>query len=85
MKLNPKKVATQYSAVIDGYHVQFGWYESGKAFIAKDYELLSYAEAYRKFVPKRCYTICNSFYVEQTRYDQNMSGIVKYLRDKYCK
>ena len=85
MKLNPKKVATQYSAVIDGCHVQFGWYESGKAFIAKDYELLSYAEAYRKFVPKRCYTICNSFYVGQTRYDENMSGIVKYLRDKYCK
>ena len=85
MKLNLKKVATKYSAVIDGYHVQFGWYESGKAFIAKDYELLSYAEAYRKFVPKRCYTICNSFYVGQTRYDQNMSGIVKYLRDKYCK
>lgn len=85
MKLNPKKVATQYSAVIDGCHVKFGWYDSGKAFIAKDYELLSYAEAYRKFVPKRCYTICNSFYVGQTRYDQNMSGIVKYLRDKYCK
>ena len=85
MKLNPKKVATQYSAVIDGYHVQFGWYESGKAFIAKDYELLSYAEAYRKFVPKRAYTFCNYFYAGKTRYEQNMSGIVKYLRDRYCK
>lgn len=85
MKLNLKKVGSLYRANIDGDEYKFGWYESGKAFIAKDYELLSYAEAWRKFVPKRCYTICNSFYVGQTRYDQNMSGIVKYLRDKYCK
>ena len=85
MKLNLKKVATKYSATIDGDYYRFGWYDSGKAFIARETELLSYAEAYRKFVPKRCYTICNSFYVEQTRYDQNMSGIVHYLRDKYCK
>lgn len=40
MKLNHKKVATRYSAVIDGYHVQFGWYDSGRAFIAENGKLL---------------------------------------------
>lgn len=85
MKLNYQKVATSYGATIGGENFKFGWYESGKAFIAKDGELLSFDEAWRKFVPKRVYTINNSFYVGQTRYDQNMSGIVHYLRDKYCR
>lgn len=85
MKLNLKKVGTLYKTEIDGDCYQYGWYESGKAFIAKDGELLSFDEARRKFVPKRAYTIDNSFYVGQTRYDQNMSGIIHYLIDKYCK
>ena len=85
MKLNTKKVATQYGATIGGENFKFGWYDSGKAFIARETELLSYAEAWRKFVPKRVYTINNSFYVNEIRYDQNMSGIVHYLIDKYCR
>ena len=85
MKLNLKKVGTLYKTEIDGDCYQYGWYESGKAFIAKDGELLSYKEAYRKFVPKLAYTICNSFYNGQTRYDLNTGGIIRYLRDRYCK
>lgn len=85
MKLNIKKVATQYGATIDGENFKFGWYESGKAFIAKDGELLSYAEAYDKFAQKRIYTICKAFFIGNKCYDENMSGIVHYLIDKYCK
>lgn len=85
MKLNPKKIATSYCAKIDGDFYRFGWYDSGRAFIAKDDEIMTYEEAYRKFVPKLAYTICNSFYNGQTRYDLNTGGIVRYLRDRYCK
>lgn len=85
MKLNYQKIKTSYGATIDGDYYMFGWYYSGKAFIARETELLSYAEAWRKFVPKRVYTIDNSFYVGQTRYDKNMSGIIHYLIDKYCR
>ena len=85
MKLNLKKVGTLYKTEIDGDCYQYGWYESGKAFIAKDGELLSYAEAYDKFAQKRIYTICKALFIGNKCYDQNLSGIVHYLIDKYCK
>lgn len=85
MKLNPKKVATQYGAIIDGHSVKFGWYDSGKAFIAKDGELLSYAEAWRKFVPKRAFFLWNNFLIDGTYYHKSLDGIVRYLIDKYCR
>ena len=35
MKLSLKKVGNYYSAWINDANVKYGWYESGRAFIAK--------------------------------------------------
>lgn len=87
MKLNIKKVATQYGATIDGENFKFGWYESGRAFIAKDRELLSYKEAYRKFAPKPQPLYLPDFFYTSTgrQYRKSIDGIVHYLIDKYCR
>lgn len=87
MKLNLKKVGTLYKTEIDGDCYQYGWYESGKAFIAKDGELLSYKEAYRKFAPKPQPLYLQDFFYTSTgrQYRKSIDGIVHYLIDKYCK
>lgn len=85
MKLNIKKVATFYRVIIGGSSIKFGWYESGRAFIARDNELMTYSWAYINLVPIGVYTLYNYFYVGNTRYDKNMSGIVHYLIDECCK
>lgn len=84
MKLNLKKVVTLYKTEIDGDCYQYGWYESGKAFIAKDGELLSFDEAWRKLVPKRAFFLWNNFKIDGTYYHRGFDGIVRYLREKYC-
>lgn len=85
MKLNHMKVGTSYGATIDGERYVFGWYDSGRAFIAKDDELLSYIEACRKFIPKGTYFLSKKFFLNRTYYNRSIDGIVRYLRDNYCR
>lgn len=85
MKLNLDKVHTMYSAVIDGDTYKYGWYHSGKAVVAKNNEVLSFAEAYKNLVPKCSFNLYNAFFVSTTRYKKTLDGIVRYLIDKYNK
>lgn len=41
MKLNLAKAATYTGTTIDGVKYRYGWYESGRAFIAKEDELMT--------------------------------------------
>lgn len=66
-------------------HIEYGWYESGKAFIAWNSRLMSYAEAFEKLVPKSCLNLSNAFFVGVLRYKKTIDGIVRYLIDKYNK
>ena len=83
MKLNFKKVGNYYSAWINDANVKYGWYDSGRAFIAKNDEVMTYKQAYKEFVPKhRCF-LHDAFFVGVTRYQKTIDGIVRYLIDKY--
>lgn len=83
MKLNLDKVATMYSAVIGGETYKYGWYRSGRAFIALYDKLLSFAGAYSKFVPKCGFNLYDYFYVGTKKYKKTIDGIVRYLIEKY--
>ena len=83
MKLNLDKVDTMYSAFIDGDTYKYGWYKSGKAFIALNGKLLSFTGAYNALVPKCSFNLYNAFFVSTTRYKKTIDGIVRYLIDKY--
>ena len=83
MKLNLDKVDTMYGAFIDGDTYKYGWYKSGKAFIALNGKLLSFTGAYNALVPKCSFNLCNAFFVSTTRYKKTIDGIVRYLIDKY--
>ena len=83
MKLNLDKVDTMYSAFIDGDTYKYGWYKSGKAFIALNGKLLSFTGAYSALVPKCSFNLYNAFFVSTTRYKKTIDGIVRYLIDKY--
>lgn len=93
MKLNKDKVATFYSArlkqgeLIEGSFdlLEYGWYNSGKAFIAWNGHVMSFAEAYRKLVPKCSFNLYDAFFVGTTRYKKTIDGIVRYLIEKYNK
>ena len=85
MKLNAKKVATQYSAIIDGYHVQFGWYDSGRAFVAEDGKLMKAYKCYSFYVPSESKLPGKYFEYNSISYDKTLDGIVRFLRAKYCK
>ena len=93
MRLNKAKVGNLYSAklnegeFIEGSFdlLEFGWYESGKAFIAWNNRVMSFAEAYSKFVPKCSYNRYGSFYVGLDEYKKTIDGIVRYLINRYCK
>ena len=61
MKLNLDKVDTMYSAVIGGETYKYGWYRSGRAFIALYDKLLSFAGAYSKLVPKCGFNLYDYF------------------------
>ena len=83
MKLNLDKVDTMYGAFIDGDTYKYGWYKSGKAFIALNGKLLSFTGAYNALVPKCSFNLYNAFFVSTTRYKKTIDGIVRYLIDKY--
>ncbi len=83
MKLNLDKVDTMYGAFIDGDTYKYGWYKSGKAFIALNGKLLSFTGAYSALVPKCSFNLYNAFFVSTTRYKKTIDGIVRYLIDKY--
>lgn len=83
MKLNYQKISTEYMTVIAGITYRYGWYYSGRAFIAKEEELMTYRDAYVVFVPKCCYNMHNCFFVGLSQYDKSLDGIVRYLIDKY--
>lgn len=84
MKLNHLKMGTCYSHAIEGVNYIFGWYLSGKAFIAKDEELLTFSQAYG-LVPRSCFTMSDRFFVGLQSYAKSIDGIVRYLIDKYKK
>jgi hypothetical protein len=85
MKFNLAKAATYTGTTIDGVNYRYGWYESGRAFIAKEDELMTYKEAYKTFVPKNSFNLSNAFFVDVMRYEKTIDGIVRYLNDKYNK
>lgn len=83
MKFNLAKAATYTRTTINGVNYRYGWYESGRAFIAKEDELMTYKEAYKTFVPKHCFNLSNAFFGGVTKYKKTIDGIVRYLIDKY--
>lgn len=83
MKLNLDKVDTMYSAFIDGDTYKYGWYNSGRAFIALNGKLLSFTGAYSALVPKCSFNPYNAFFVGVMKYKKTIDGIVRYLIDKY--
>lgn len=83
MKYDWTKTATEYAETIDGVNYRFGWYKSGRAFIAKEGELMTFDEAYKTFVPKCSFNLYNAFFVSTTRYKKTIDGIVRYLIEKY--
>ena len=93
MKLNKEKVGTLYNArlnegeFIEGSFdlLEYGWYESGKAFIAYNGRLMTFAEAFKELVPKCSLNLYNAFFVGVTKYKKTIDGIVRYLIDKYNK
>lgn len=87
MKLNKKKVATLYScwAGDEIGKLEYGWYESGRAFIAHDGELYDYAEAYDWLLPKDKTVRSYCFIVDNYVYYKSLDGIVRYLINKYNK
>mgnify|MGYP007101847643 CR=1 FL=1 len=85
MKLNPIKVGTMYSAVIDGDTYKYGWYYSGKAFIAKNGELLTLYQAFGLSPKRTCFDMSGRFFVGLTSYPLTLDGIVRYLIDTYNK
>ncbi|MBQ8958091.1 MAG: hypothetical protein IJ057_06270 [Bacteroidales bacterium] len=84
MKLNLKLVYTSYSAVIDGDTYEYGWYKSGRAFIAKNGELLNFYQAC-KLKPKSCFDLSDRFFYGLTSYKFTLDGIVRFLIDKHNK
>lgn len=86
MKANIDKISISYSASINGQYYKYGWYSSGKAFIANaDGELLSYQEAFGLFVPKASFGLYDRFWVGMSEYRKSLDGIVRYLIDTYNK
>ena len=84
MKFNLDKAATYSGTTIDGVNYCYGWYESGRAFIAKEDELMTYKEAYKTFVPKSSFNMHDYFFDgRRTLYKKTIDGIVRYLIDKY--
>lgn len=93
MKLNKEKVGTLYRArlnegeFIEGSFdiLEYGWYNSGRAFVAFNNFLMSYSEAFNKLIPKGSLNLSNAFFVGTVRYKNTIAGIVEYLIDAYNK
>ena len=82
MKLNLDKVGTMYRAIIDLDIYEYGWYESGKAFVAKNGQVMTFAEAFN-LVPKCNYNLHKAFFAGAVRYSKTIDGIVRYLIEKH--
>lgn len=85
MKLNLAKAATYASTTIEEVTYRYGWYGSGRAFIAKEDELMTYKEAYKTFVPKNSFNMYDYFFDGLSQYKKTIDGIVRYLIDTYNK
>ena len=83
MKFNLDKVDTMYSAFIDGDTYKYGWDESGRAFVAKNGDLMNFAEAYHKLVPKCSFNLSDAFFIGVEKYKKTIDGIVRYLIEKH--
>ena len=83
MKFNLKKADTYYRTTINGVNYRYGWYESGRAFIAKEDELMTYKEAYKTFVPKNSFNTHDYFFDGLSQYRKTIDGIVRFLINKY--
>ena len=83
MKFNLDKADIYYRTTIDGVTYRYGWYHSGRAFIAKEDELMTYKEAYKTFVPKNSFNMHDYFFDGLSKYKKTIDGIVRYLIDKY--
>ena len=83
MKLNRIKTGTLYSCMIGPDKFEYGWYDSGRAFVAKNDEIMSYAEAFKELVPKNSFNRCYCFYVGLNEYPKTISGIVRYMSDTH--
>ena len=86
MKLNIAKTTTMASHS-DGEHVyKYGWYDGGRAFIAVDDEVISRAEAIKRFLSSRNLRASKKFLAENAHvYHITLDGIVRYLLDKWNK
>lgn len=85
MKLNRAITATLYRIIICASTIEFGWYYSGKAFVAKDGEIMLFSDAYHEFAPKNHFATSKKIYDGMNEYNKTMDGLVRYLIDKYCK
>lgn len=83
MKINRKKICTMYSTMIGDSKIEYGWFESGKAFIAKDEQILTFAQAYKELVPKSGFNTSEKFYIGLDAYPKTTGGIIRYLIHKY--
>ena len=85
MKLNLQKADTYNGININGITYKYGWYHSGRAFIAKEDEVMTFKEAYRELAPKTPYGYYDSFYCKENGqyYKKTLDGIVRYINDKY--
>lgn len=93
IRLKKDKVSVLYSAKLnEGEFVEgsfdlleYGWYNSGRAFVAFNNFLMSYSEAFNKLIPKGSLNLSNAFFVGTVRYKNTIDGIVRYLIEKYNK
>ena len=82
MKLNLAKADTYGITNLNGIIYRYGWYHSGRAFVAKEDEVMTFAEAFKELVPKCSFNLYNAFFVGTTRYKMTIDGIVRYMIDK---
>lgn len=85
MKLNKNKVGTMGRFVKDCDVYEYGWYDSGRAFVAVNGEIMLYADAYKELVPKCSFNLYDYFYVGTDQYPKSLTGIVRYLIDTHNK
>ena len=87
MKFNLAKADTYAGTNIGGITYRYGWYHSGRAFIAKEDELLTFRQAYIELAPKTPHGYYDSFYCKENGryYKKTIDGIVRYMMEKFNK
>ena len=85
MKFNIAKADTIASTTIDGITYRYGWYHSGRAYIAKEDELLTFRQAKIELVPKTPYGYYDSFFCKENGqyYKKTIDGIVRYMIERH--